>query len=564
MSGPLDVLEVNLLHVSWALRLEPLRLNKSGAPNRRALLGVARGVVFPGMRRERGDEVDLNDPEQADYLAFLMALAIELGVLVTTVSKLGTKVAAQEAFFHSAEPTRTRKVVDALMRQRFWNELRGHAFWQDDQLDEEHLSLLVPTGERLIGARGAVFSVLRRRATADWTAVSLLAQWCAEQHDDYLERALTSGRIGGFVESVVHRALYWCGLVELGEVDGEDAFRLTDRGQLAFGLPAPPQQMLTEKGLIMQPNLEITTLLDATSIEVLHALYRIADRRSLADRVATFAISTHTVQRGYAEGATAAEVLALFAKHGVTPIPQSVEFQLTDWERMHRRVTVYANGIVFKHADPEALDLIVGQLRHDNPEVEFVRLGPSATFVSATHLVGLDRLLSRHDAVEVDILGAPAPVLEFIDPLTLAVDPLRCDLATAFELRHIAQPLEKTRDRHTFHLDADLLHSRWPDRTFERAIAFLEPRAIGGLPPAQYLLLRDALGDPARASIRRNVTVLTLESATDADRLAVADEVTPYLIARLGDRTFAIDATREAALLDVMRAIGVRAGATDG
>ncbi|MFB6264499.1 MAG: hypothetical protein ABEL76_12885, partial [Bradymonadaceae bacterium] len=74
----LDSLELNLLHLASLLEREPLRLNKSGAPNRRSLRRFARGVAFPGDPGEVGDDLDLNDPLQLDYLTFLLAMAFEL------------------------------------------------------------------------------------------------------------------------------------------------------------------------------------------------------------------------------------------------------------------------------------------------------------------------------------------------------------------------------------------------------------------------------------------------------------------------------------------------------
>ena len=560
--GSIDVLELNLLHLSWAFRHEPLRLNKSGAPNRRSLLRTARGVVMPGMRREIGDDVDLADPEQIDYLAFVMALSIELGTLTTEVpTELSTSRATQDAFFNSADGARARKIHDALTRLRFWNELRSHAFWQDEQRDEEHLSLLAATGERLIGARGAVFSVLRRHAPEEWISVEVLAQWCRDQHDDYLDRALADDvATQGFVHAVVRRSLSWSGLADLGKIDDEQMFRLTSRARPAFALPEVTSDQVMHKGLVVQPNLEVTAMLDATPLSVLHEVYRIAERRTLADRVATFALSAQSVQRGYADGASADRVLTVLSERGVTPVPESIAFQLSDWERMHRRVTVFADGIMFRHPDPDALDLAVGQLEHENPDVEFVRLGPSTSFAACTQLEGLRRLFEREGGLEVDILGTVPRCIEFTDSLTVATDPLACDIVTSSMLAEIGEPVSRGRTQNVWQLDPQRIRARWPDGAFDEVVEFLDARTIGGLPPVQYLKLRSVLDQPTRASIRANVTVLTIDSVADASRLGEAPEVAPFLVARLGDRTFAIDPDREMELLDVLHEIGIRGG----
>lgn len=564
--GSIDILELNLLHISWAFRFEALRLNKSGAPNRRSLLRTARGVVMPGSLGEIGDAVDLGDPEQIDYLAFVMALSLELGTLSTEVPKeLGTNITVQDAFFNSEDAARTRKIQDALGRLRFWNELRSHAFWQDEQRDEEHLSLLAATGERLIGARGAVFSVLKRRAPTDWTTVETLSDWCRDQHDDYLDRALADDvATHGFVHAVVRRSLSWSGLADLGKVGDEPAFRLTPRARVALGLDNPPSRGPTHKGLVVQPNLEVTAMLDATPLSVLHEVYRVAERRSLADRVATFALSAQTAQRGYASGTSADRIITVLTERGVTPLPESIEFQLSDWERAHRRVTVFADGVLFRHQDPDILDLAVGQLSHENPDVEFVRMGPSTTFAAASELRGLRRLFDHEHGLEVDILGIPPRCIEFTDSLTVRSNPLECDIVTGFELARIAEQLSRTRTETVWRLDPERTRARWPEHPFDSIIEFLEPRVVGGLPPVQFLKLRSVLDQPTRASVRRDVTVLTIDSVADAERLAEAPEITPYLIGRLGDRAFAIDPEQEAELLDVLHEIGVRGGDSNG
>lgn len=566
--GSLDVLELNLLHVTWAFRFEPLRLNKSGAPNRRSLLRTARGVVMPGMRREIGESVDLSDPEQIDYLAFVMALSLELGTLVTAPGggELCVDPEASVSFFDASVQIRSKRIHDALARLRFWNELRSHAFWETEQRDEEHLSLLEPTGARLVGARGAVFSVLRRMAPTGWTLVEDLANRCRDHHDDYLERALADDvATQGFVHAVVRRALSWSGLADIGKMEGEPAFELTPRGRVAFNVgPYEDLGPGAAKGLVVQPNLEITAMLDATPLGTLHRLYRVAERRALADRVATFALSAQTVQRGYAAGSSAEELLELLNERGVTPVPDSVKFQLEDWERAHRRVTIYPDGLLFRHSDPDHLDLVVGQLKHDNRDVEFVRLGPSTTFAASTELEGLRRVFEREGGIDIDYMGTQPPCLEFVDPLVLSSDPVTCDVITTWELEQITEELSGSRTQRLWRLDADRIRERWPDNPFEAVVEFLEPRTIDGLPAVQYLKLRSKLDQPTRASIRHSVTVLTIDSAADADRLAGAPEVASFIVARLGDRTFSIDPEQEQELLDVLHEIGIRGGALDG
>ena len=66
------------------------------------------------------------------------------------------------------------------------------------------------------------------------------------------------------------------------------------------------------------------------------------------------------------------------------------------------------------------------------------------------------------------------------------------------------------------------------------------------------------------SSVARKSTHTGSGSTDDASRLADATEVAPFLLARLGDRTFAIDPERELELLDVLHEIGIRGGNPDG
>lgn len=567
--GSVDVLELNLLHAAWSFRFDPLRLNKSGAPNRRSLLRHARGIVMPGMRREVGDNADLNDPEQIDYLAFVLAVSLELGTLLVDeeASELRADPEAMDTFFNAGPGTRTRRLYDAVRELRFWNELRSHVFWETQSRDEEHLSLLEPTGERLIGARGAVFSVIKKLAPDGWMLVEELAHECRDHADDYFESVLEDEVATlSFVHAVVRRAMSWAGFVDVAKsTDGaHPAFELGERGRAAFGLESIAESAPDDKGVVVQPNLEITAMLDATPLEVLNQLYRIAERRTLADRVATFALSARTVQRGYAAGARAEELTELLKTRGVTPLPDSVQFQLEDWERMHRRVAVYADGILFRHPDPDQLDMLTGQLSHDNSDVEFVRLGPSITFAASTELEGLERAIKRGSAVDVDYLGTLPSPLEFVDPLTVRLDPIACDMITLWEIDRIGETVGKSkRTERTYELIPEQMCEVWPDDPFESAVEFLEPRFEGGIPAAQYLKLRSVLDKPTRASMESGVTVLSIDSPADADRLGNAPEVKPFILRRLGPHSFAVDPAREKELLDVLHAIGIRGGSLD-
>ena len=60
---------------------EPLKLNKSGAPNRRSLSKFTTGLTLPDAPPRAPMELDLSDAEHLDYFAFLFSLGQALEMI---------------------------------------------------------------------------------------------------------------------------------------------------------------------------------------------------------------------------------------------------------------------------------------------------------------------------------------------------------------------------------------------------------------------------------------------------------------------------------------------------
>lgn len=572
-AGDLDSLELNLVHLSAMLQLEPLRLNKSGTPNRRSLARFARGISMPGSVGEAADELDLKDAVQLDYLTFLLAMCVELGFVELVDQTMVGCFAPVEQYFCADTTRRNRALINGFQGLKHWNEVASHALSRGQSRSdvEDHFSYFESTGEPLIGARGYVLSVLRRSRMAQWSPLSAIVDLCAQLDRSYLPRAL--GKITPpvdphtYIDAVLRRALMWMGLVEFGESDdGVTMIRANERGADVLGItagrPDPPAQPQPQHHgcLVVQPNFEVMLFLDPAPLEIIYRLYQVGHRDKLTDRVATFRLTAETVQRGFGFGLDADTVVDILNQHSHAPVPDTVSFQLQDWERVHQKLKLYANGMLVRHADPDQLDLVVGQLRHAHTgdDFEAIRLNPTAVFIPRADVDGARRLTQYDDTILIDYLGEIPPCLYFVDSLEVMIDTMEADLVTLSELHKIAQDAGDAGDTtRFFRLDVSRIKRRWPEDTLAHTIDFLDERTDGGLPALQALRLRNVLDHPVEVALSRDITVVVMEDHASADLFASIPECESIISQRLGELAFAIVPGQEALLDEILDELGV-------
>lgn len=561
----LESLELDLIHLSCALERYPLKLNKSGTPNRRSLARFCQGIVMPSQQLTT-DGLDLQNPEEIDYLAFLLALLLELGILHCDEQNLTARAhhePAQRHFTHHEE-RRNRTLSAAVRNLKHWSEvisaqLSGEGSPSEHQV-EAQLSLTQTNGAPLIGARGYLLSVLKRAAPAEWTCQDDLIELCLQLDRDYLPRVLnrTSSPLepAQYVALFIEHMLFWLGIVELAQ-DKDDhtkLVRLTPRGQRwleTHDAPALPEGAHAPC-LIIQPNLEIMVFLDAAPIPVLFKLYKLAERATLADRVATFKLGAESVQRGYSLGLDAAKAIAFFDKHSHTPLDQTLRFQLEDWERVWQRLTLFADGLLLRHQDPDAFDIILGHLQHEwreVPELQFIRLSHGSAFVTSPTLEPLTRTIERYPNLIIDHLGYIPPCLHFNDlndPLSFEVNPLHCDFVTSRELEQVAA-WERERSKpftRQYSLDIERIKAKWPEDPLGAALTWLRPRATGpegGMPPATELTLRALLRRPQpRAQLAHDILVIHFNDAHSAELFGAIPAAQEIIVDRLGEHSFGV------------------------
>jgi hypothetical protein len=569
--GTVEGLELNLLHFASLLQQENLRLNIDGTPNRRSLVRFGRGIIFPGEASEAAEALDLNDAVQLDYLTFLLALCLELDFVDKQEQTISGKSDPAEAFFCAEPDQRDRMLASAFRGLKYWSELESLSMTRagGPADSEEHFSQFQPTGEPLIGARGYVLSVLKRARLSNWAPVDAMIDLCAQLDKNYLPRALSKVeppvQPRRYIEAVLHRGLIWLGVIEFGESDdGVEMMRVTTRGAKLLGLKLERDVEATGpppgECLVVQPNFEVMLFLDPAPLHVVYRMYQVGQREKMSERVANFRLTAESVQRGLGMGLNAETVVDTLNEFSHAPVPDTVGFQIRDWERVHRKLELFANGVLIRHPDPDKLDLLIGQLRHEQRGQEFVsrRLGPESVFLPDANPPGLERLVEQQDGVLVDYLGEIPPALYFVDMLEVMVDPLETDFVTLSELDKIGTQLEDSTPRSRFYkLEVGKIAQRWPTDTLESIYAFLDARTDGGLPPAQALKLRSRLHKPLEVTMSSGVTVIVLENPEVADRFAQIPECEPIIERRLGDVAFSIKKGHEDELNEFLDEIGV-------
>ena len=575
-----QALELNLLHLGARLDKEPLRLNKSGAPHKRAASRAIEGLIYPASSHLPEPWIELDERGQ-DYFAFLLGLSAQLGLTAVRGEQVEVDAHASRAFFARSRQARRHALLDAIQKMRGWNEwISAHVSSQglSEDIVELQLSQFVENGADLIGARGYLISVLRRARIEGWVTLESLVKLCVQLDRDYLPRIVErlSG-VGGsgaeqsevsrYVCAFLEHALFWAGFVKLGRGElGEKLVALSEEGREVLAQPSEEDlvegPLATKGSLVVQPNYEVMVFLDAVTTPTLAFLYSVSERVALANRVATFKITAASVQRGYALGLDAERVVAELNAASMAPLADSVTFQIGDWERVWGRLVVYAQGVLLRHHDPDRLDDIVSELRYAlrDQAPTFERLAAGSVFIDGASGELLDRSLKRHEDISIDYLAPdPPPCLTLIGPLQFAFSPIQCDVITLDTMRRIAQitPSEELGPyRRVATLDPEALRRYWPERPVQRAIAFFAPRVQGGFTPEQILRLRSAFAIEDALTVRHNLVVLELDEEL-ADLLLSSHLIEGLFIKRYAPGAVAVDAEQAEELLATLAAIGV-------
>ncbi len=531
-AGTMELLELDLLHLFAQLDGDALALNKDSSPNRRSLQRHARALSV--VRGRFDDPQGVVEAEVVEPIYHLLTLGMSLGIFVLAGGGLTADHGAGAAFFALPVQARDRALIKA------WRSCEG---WLEDEILDalervppaERRHPLDRTSEvkRLSAVRGQLITDLLSLSLEGWSDLERVATALMALDRGFLAESLQGiSDPARFVRGVLSVALPWMGIARLGRDEaGRRAFAWTARGRRALeGRPPPEREVPSPPPLVVQPNLEVTLFLDSAEAKDLFTLYQVGARVSLSEHTAVFQMDALTLQRAYGRGQDAEALLAFLKERSRTPVPEPVAFTVRDWQRVQRRLTLYATGALLLLPDPNRLDAVVDNIRYALPEqAQVLRLGLEAAFLPGGDDKALGKLQNLKGVHRVHYDRSPPACFEARADLRLVPLAVGLDIIAQVELGRIAEPAEGG----GFDLSAKKLRERWGDGAVESLLSFLRSRIEGDVTAAVELRARALLGEVS-AEVRRGQTVLTFSDAAAVDRLLEIHGIEEMLGGRLG------------------------------
>lgn len=557
------VLEYNLLAAARFTEAHKIRLNRDGSPHRSDLKAMAPLIID---RHGGGSEhvIDPNSMEGWDLLVFILSIGEALGCVERRDDTLRARNAGFD-FFRKSLAERIPLLLRALETQRAWSEVHA-AVWKatgepptTGQGDGGFLVEGGP-GANLAGARGSVLSALRRLQPHDWFNIEDTVATIGSLEHQYLATVLPSAGdeigIASFVRAVITQTLVHVGAVDLGRgSDGTARARLTPVGRTMLGVGEPPVEPDGTGALMVEPSFEITCFLDQAPLRLLYDLSRFAESAHTSERVVRYRLVGESVQWGYARGYTADSITSILTTSAARQVPGPVTFALQDWERLHRRVTVFLSGDIIAatgKSDPEVVQSGVQFAIDRDSDLEIIDF--THTFVVAGHKEPIDRALMAHKPRVIDYNGPIVPSLHWIDDKNLHA-PLG---GTDFRLLARLGRFCEADDDDVFRIHPPKIKAAFGiEAGFARLVQLLREGVVGGLTAERELQLKQLLDDPAKAKVE-TMEVLVVGSADDGDRIARIQPLNEFVAARLGPRSFHVIPGCTAKLLARLRELGVK------
>jgi hypothetical protein len=314
-------------------------------------------------------------------LLFIRLLLQELGLL--RVRAGGLQAAPGEAFFTLPLLERARRCYQAWLERPFWNELG----WLPDVIVRPGPAPLEPAHEEVLKARRIVVEQLINRAAAPQEITALIArlklrapyllfprEYGAREErysiganpygwDFRLRRGWLTHREGwylvegAFIRAVITGPLQWLGLVRLTTEEGRRETVQLTAGALAVidATKVAPEEVEPAWGrLIVQPNFEMIALAPVSE-GLLVRLDRFAERTGL-EHIAQYRLTRASVTRAVQCGMSAAQIQAVLEEAGSGPLPQNVQYSLSEWERQARRVEIWHHTALLEVGREALLD----------------------------------------------------------------------------------------------------------------------------------------------------------------------------------------------------------------
>lgn len=562
----LCVVEFNILNAVRFIEVQRVRLNRDASPHRSDLKNMAIWLLDP----ENASETGSITPDPLNVLGWDVHIAsLSLADALGMIERRGDELAAipsAMSYFNKPIEERVFLLLRALEQQRAWGELEAVSWFasgEPPQTGQGHGAFLEPDerGSVLAGPRGSVLSALRRLGPRDWFDVDETVKTIASLESQYLTSALPVGVSGepvieDFVRGVLTRALYHVGGIELGRSSkGEARARLTDVGRRIIGDEEELLEVDGRGAIVVEPSFEITCFIDLTPAALMYDLSRFAELIDTSERVVRYRLSGESVQWGYARGYTAQVIQDILVTYTQQDLPEAVTFALEDWERIHRRVTVYVQGDLIASAgrsDPEVVQSGVLFAVPGENQTEVVN--DTFTFVSAGHPEEIDRALKAHRPAVIDYDGELSPSLEWIDDQKLLAPRGSTDLRVLSRV-----------DKLTIRDDEDVLRID-PKRIkqgvgledgIQQLFTVLRGAVVGGLAAEREFTLKKLLENPASTRVE-SMEVLVLQTNEDGDRASRVASIKPFILERLGERAFRVVPGKVDELAAALESLGVK------
>jgi len=370
-----------------------------------------------------------------------------------------------------------------------------------------------------------------------------------------------------FLQRSLVGPLYHLGLVEVGYATGlpnglPDRFRLTSLGKSAFYDPLRPDTVLefktvgapaaaTEPAWIVQPNFDVIAYLDRMTPATIGFLGKVAERKPSDGGAAIYRLTRETVYAGLENGLTLPVIIEELERGARQPLPSTVRRTLEDWSAKRERLSLYTQAELLEYVDASMRDAALQrQPRLGTP------LGDRFILVAKTSPPGALR-----GAMLIDYLQPPIRCLEVAEDGRITLDPGAADFLIRGELGQWADPTKA--DPNEWRLCGDSVgraaQGGW---TAEQILAGIAARSRHPIPALVQVAVR-AWARKRQARVLTGLEKsLVLQFAEEAAAAAVAGSALfqPYLGARLGPRTFLVDAKQQKALSALLAQFGLAPG----
>ncbi len=516
--------------LDWPLRLAVLWQRLRAGPVRRTQAGILFKKDLQRLQADATLQAPLPTGEAADAAILALLWAAASGLVQPEGDVL--QAAPFPPAWRQPLPTLLAELYAALWHVEDWDPLHGyrpHAAESQPVLPTAGLLLLL-----------AVAAAPAGRSCDE------LARWLWERHPSW------SGTLPAHCHATLGRPWVkkWltviAGPLQLVEMEGEQV-RLAPLGRWLVGLETSPPAASAafSQTLLVQPNAEIVAYRQGLTPALIAELSRFASWKTLG-AACVLELQEAQVQRGLAEGLTAAQMLQTLQQHSSRAVPAGVADLLRRWTDKGERVTVYPEAVLVEFASAADLDAAMAR------GLVAVRLGERFGMTADGSEPDLRhfRLLANRN---YDL--APAVCLRVAeDGLTVDVDPLAADLLAELELQRFAEPLSGGPSApRRYQLTAARLRQAAQTLSPEQIDAWFVARSGQPLPPAARLLLHA----PRWTAQARSALILRFPSPEAVDGLLQWPPARTWIAERLGPQVVRVEPEHLEPLQAALAAIGL-------